>query len=365
VANLYAIGDNEDPTVNVALATVGPDTGQPTVSITTPIPNQQFPNSPVVISGTASDNVAISGIHLAIYRPVNGGQYWTGTGWQSAYTIVAASVANPNNVTTTWTYIFVTPPGGTFGVAATASDAAGNTANVPLTLFGVVDTTNPTVSALSPSPNQTVSAKPVTITGIATDNAAIADVQIAIYRPINGTGQYWNGTTWQPTYTTNPTILTAPGAAATGWTYNFNPPQTGGSYYFTAMALDTNNNYTFTPFTAFKLPDSTPPNATLFPANNASSTGPIAINGIATDNNSLYATYIAVYRVSDATYWNGSGWQSTFTTVVAAMSNPGTTTSAYTYLLTPPTPGYYLIAALPIDTNYNYNFVAWNTINAT
>jgi hypothetical protein len=25
----------------------------------------------------------------------------------------------------------------------------------------------------------------------------------------------------------------------------------------------------------------------------------------------------------------------------------------------------YLIAALPIDSNYNYNFIAWNTINAS
>jgi alpha-tubulin suppressor-like RCC1 family protein len=365
LSNTNVVGDNESPTQNATNVTVGPDTIKPTIAIGTPTPNQTLASSPVTISGFASDVGGITTVQLAIYRPVNGGQYWNGTTWQTGYTDVAAALAKPNSTSTVWEYVFSAPPGGTFGVAALAYDPSGNIGIVPLQSFTVSDTTNPTISALSPSPNQTVAAKPVTITGIAADNAAISDVQIAIYRPINGTGQYWNGTAWQSTYVTNPTTLTSAGNSSTGWTYNFNPPQTGGNYYFTAMALDTNNNYTFTPFTPFKLPDTTPPNATLNPATNSNTTGTVTINGNATDNNSLYATYVAIYRVSDATYWNGTTWQPTFTTNTATMSAPGTTASAYSYFFTPPTPGYYLIAALPIDTNYNYNFVAWNTINAT
>jgi hypothetical protein len=105
------------------------------------------------------------------------------------------------------------------------------------------------------------------------------------------------------------------------------------------------------------------PNATLNPPTNSTTTGTININGTATDNSSLYAVYVAVYRVATAEYWNGTGWQSGFTIVPASMATPGTSSSTYTYNFNPTTPGYYLIAALPIDSNYNYNFIAWNTIN--
>jgi Bacterial Ig domain len=228
-----------------------------------------------------------------------------------------------------------------------------------------VDTTTPAVTVIVPAPGQAFTTKPITISGTAADNVGVVGVYMAIYRPGAATGSFWNGTAWQSEYTSVPATLAAPGATATGWTYAFNPPQTGGYYYFSAVALDAKSNYSYTPWTSFLLTDTIAPTATLTPANNATTSGTFAISGTATDNNSVYAVYIAVYRLSTAEFWNGITWQATFATVPATLNTPGTPLTTYAYNFTPPAPGPYLIAALPIDANYNYTFTPWNTVNAT
>jgi hypothetical protein len=108
------------------------------------------------------------------------------------------------------------------------------------------------------------------------------------------------------------------------------------------------------------------PNATVTtPANNSVTTGPITITGTATDNNAIYTNNIVIYQATTGQFWNGTTFQTGFTSVPATMATPGEPTTTYTYNFTPPTPGYYLIAALPIDTNYNYTLTTFNTINAT
>jgi alpha-tubulin suppressor-like RCC1 family protein len=360
------IGDNENPTSAVPYLVMGPDAQNPTVGITTPSPDQSFASSPVTISGNAIDYGGITNVQVAIYRSFAGGQFWNGTGWQAAYTTTTATLNNPNSTGPAWTYVFNAPPGGKYSVAAFAFDPSGNYGIAPYTNFSITDTTNPAIALLTPTTNQTFTSKPITITGIATDDASIYDVQIAIYRGLIPTGQFWNGTTWQTGYTTIPTTLTAPGTNATGYTYTFNPPQNGGTYYVAAVALDTTYNYTYTPWTPFTLPDTVAPNATVTtPTNNSVTNGTFTIAGTATDNNAVYSTNIAIYQASTGKFWNGTTFQTGFTSVPATMSAPGTTNSAYTYFFTPPTPGYYLIAALPIDTNYNYTLTTFNTINAT
>lgn len=228
----------------------------------------------------------------------------------------------------------------------------------------VADTTNPTVTVVSPTAGQAMATKPVIINGTAADNVAVAGVQVAVYRPIGG-GQFWNGASWQASYTAVPTTVNNPNATSTTWTYNFNPPQTGGYFYVAAMAYDPTYNYSLSPFSLFTLPDTTPPNATVTPANGVTTSGPIAIGGTTTDNSSLFGVWVAVYRISTAQFWNGTTWQSGFATVPATLANPGATTSSYTYSFSPPSPGSYLIGSLPIDANYNYSFVGWNTITAS
>jgi large repetitive protein len=358
------IGDNENPTTNITNVLVGADTTSPTATITAPVPDQAYASTAITVKGAASDAGGISEVRVAIYRSIGAGQYWNGTNWQDTYTYVVATLGS-TSTSTTWTYIFNSPPGGTFGVAALAYDISGNYGIAPFRQFTAVDTTNPAITVTNPTAGQALVTKPVAISGTANDNAAIQDVRVAIYRQLLPAGQYWNGLAWQSAYVTIPTTITTPGGTTTAWTYSFNPPQTGGTYFVTAMALDTNYNYTFSPFNSFTLPDSTVPVTTVAPANNSTISRTIAVSGQATDNNSLFGVYVAVYRVATAEYWNGTAWQATFAAVPASLANPGSTSSTYTYGLTLPASGFYLIGSIPVDTNYNYNFITWNTINAT
>jgi Bacterial Ig domain len=344
----------------------GADTSAPTATIGTPTVGQVLPNSPVTITGTATDNIGVTSARVAIYRSVAGGQYWNGTTWQASNTTVVATLATPGATTTNWTYTFNAPPGGVFAVAALTYDAANNYGLAPYQNFSINDTTTPTVTLSTPTPSQTLATRPVTITGTATDNAGIGDVQIAIYRPADPNGQFWNGTTWQSTYTTVTANLATPGTTNTTYTYSFNPPQTGGYYYTAAIALDTSYRYNITPFTLFTLPDTTPPTATITTPTAGPTTGPITITGTATDNNTINRVAIAIYREATNQYWNGTTWQTAFTTFASAtLTAPGTTNTNFTTTYTPTVAGRLYIGALPIDGNYNYTLTPWTIITAT
>ncbi len=339
------------------------DTTAPTNLITSPTLNQVFATSPVTITGTATDNVGVTSVAVAIYRNVGGGQYWNGTGWQSGNTIVPATITSPGTTNTNWTYSFATPPGGVFAVAALAYDAAGNYTVAPYQNFSITDNVVPTVTLTTPAPSQAFTNRPVTITGTATDNAGVGDVQVAVYRPMDPVGQFWNGTTWQTAYTTVTASLTNPGAVSTTYTHSFNPPQTGGYFYVAAIALDTSYRYNLTPFTLFTLPDSIAPTAVITTPAAGATAGALTITGTASDNVSINRVGIAIYRASTGQYWSGTTWQSAFASVPAALSNPGSTTSSYSLTYTPPGPGTYYIGAVPVDGNYNYTLSPFTIIN--
>jgi Bacterial Ig domain len=350
----------------VELAPVVPDTTAPTVSISAPTVGQVLPGTPVAMSGNAADNVGVTSVRVAIYRSVAGGQYWNGASWQAANTTVAATLASAGATNTAWSYVFNGPPGGVFAVAALAYDAVNNFGVASYRTFAIDDTTVPTVTLTSPTPSQAFGARPVTISGSATDNAGVGDVQIAIYRPVDPNGQFWNGSAWQTAYTTFPATLSNPGGTSTTFTYSFTPPQSGGYFYVAAVALDTSYRYAVTPFTLFTLPDAVAPTATIVTPVAGPSTGAVSITGSATDDVSVNRVGIAVYREATGQYWNGSGWQAAFTTFAyATLAAPGATTTSFSASYTPAVTGRLYVGVVPSDGNYNYTLSSWTIITAT
>jgi Bacterial Ig domain len=342
------------------------DTTPPTATITSPTSNQILASSPVTITGTASDAGRIASVKVSLYRSLaGGGQYWNGTSWQTAFTVVAATLASPNATTTNWSYVFQAPAGGNFWVAAFAYDVAGNYATVPFRGFSISDTVNPTAVVLSPTANQVLPAKPITISGTATDNAGVYEVQAIVYRPVAG-GQFWDGTGWTSTYASVRANLTNSGSTTTTWTYVFNPPQNGGTYYVAAVVVDTSYRSAASPFVAFSLADAVGPAAVITsPANNSATSGLVTISGTATDNNAVNSVGVAIYRYPDATYWNGTAWQSGWVTIPGTLATPNAASTTFSASFTPPAPGYYLVGAVPVDTNNNYSFAGWNVIVAS
>jgi sugar lactone lactonase YvrE len=363
--DLYVLDFGNDAIRRVDISP-GPDTAPPSISITSPAANQGLSGSPVTVAGSASDDVGVSSVIVAIYRSLNGGQYWNGTGWQATNTAVPATVTTPNATSTDWSYTFNAPPGGTYAVAAVAYDAATNYGIASYRLFSIVETTKPVVSLSTPTSGLAFSTKPVVISGTASDNAGIADVLVAVYRPV-GTGQFWNGSAWQGAYVTVPAVLGVRGAGTTSFTYSFQPPQSGGYYYVAAVAIDVSSNYDYTPFTLFSLSDPTAPSAVITtPVSGASTSGTFSVSGTATDNNAIALVRIAIYQPSTNKFWNGTTWQVAFTTFAdATLTAPGSASTTFSTSYTPPGPGVYYVGAVSYDANYNYMPTGWTVVNAT
>jgi Bacterial pre-peptidase C-terminal domain/Bacterial Ig domain len=219
------------------------------------------------------------------------------------------------------------------------------------------DTTNPVVTISTPVP-----ALATTLQGTATDAGGIVYAQAIIYRGVGG-GQFWNGTSWQSGYAAVVATLASPGATSSTWSYVFDPPQSGGTYYAAGLALDSSYNYSISSFVPFTVPDTVAPTAAITsPTAGATVASAFTISGTATDNNAIYGVNVGVYRASDAKFWNGSAWQAGFITVPANVVAPSTSPTGFSYSLSGLTPGYYLVAALPIDDNYNYSFTGWTTV---
>jgi alpha-tubulin suppressor-like RCC1 family protein len=345
------------------------DSTPPTGAIITPAANSVIANPPVAISGSAADNQAVEAVRVAIYRSILGSQYWNGTAWQTTFTLNEATLTNPGSTSTNWATSLPPPNRGIFAIAVIVYDYSGNYTVIPYQLFTVADTIAPAVTMTAPTPSQAFLSGPISIAGNATDNAAIAQVQVYVYRSV-GTGQYWTGTAWQSAYASVNATLTAPGTANTGYSYTFDPPIYGGYYYVAAVAVDTSGLYTVAPYRLFTVLETAPPAITVA-VNPLSATAATTrtINGTATDNSGVLSTAIYIYRASDQTFWNGATWQPGFTYIAASTATPGATSSTYTASWTPSAtgagPGIYYVGSFAYDTSYNYAFSTGVAVTVT
>jgi Bacterial Ig domain len=158
------------------------DRTAPSISIKTPAAGSTLTGS-ATISGTAGDNTAVAKVEVAI----DGGSYQSASGttaWQAP--LNTAGYAN-----------------GTHLIAARASDRAGNTtvASLTVSISNVSpappppppDTTPPAVAITLPSNGATVNGT-TSVTGSASDNAALARVEVSVdggaYQLAQGTSNW-------------------------------------------------------------------------------------------------------------------------------------------------------------------------------
>jgi sugar lactone lactonase YvrE len=116
-----ALGPGPDPV---------PDTAAPDSNITAPKPNSVVPRVPVVATGTATDNVAVARVRVAVKNRKTGLWWHTGGTWGS-YVAYDAALAQPGSPSTTWTYRWTPPAAGQYTFMAEATDAAGNREAAP------------------------------------------------------------------------------------------------------------------------------------------------------------------------------------------------------------------------------------------
>ena len=139
-----------------------PDTTAPSVSVTGPT---QTTNAAVTLSGTASDNVAVTAVTWVNDRGGSG----TAQG------------------TAAWTAANISLQAGVNTITVTATDAAGNsgTGSIQVT-YTLPDTTAPTVSVSGPSQTQQQTAD---LSGTAADNQGVVSVTWRNDRGGSGTAQ--------------------------------------------------------------------------------------------------------------------------------------------------------------------------------
>lgn len=206
------------------------------------------------------------------------------------------------------------------------------------------DTVAPVAAFSSPAANGQVPVGPVTITGTATDNQAVAAVYVALRRNDN---QQWlraNGT-WGTGFTWVPAAVANPGTTSTGWSFAASLPVTGG-YYAQVRVDDAAGNQNANPkpgrsFSAVAAGDTATPTGTITaPANNASVSAPVTLSGTAADDTGVASVKLGIRQNSTNLWWNGTSWQATATKVSAVLGTPNGTTTTWSYTLSP-TPGGY------------------------
>jgi hypothetical protein len=224
------------------------DSTPPDGQVIVPSLNQVLTSIPATLSGTATDNVAVSSVDVAI-RDRGTLQWWNGSSWQSSFTWLPAALTDPGTALTDWSYDFDPANSSEFIIGVRASDTSGNTDPTPPWVSFEIDegspppppddTTPPDGQVTVPTPNQVFTATPVALSGTATDNLAVSSVNVAIRD--RGTLQWWNGSSWQSSFTWLPTALTDPGTALTDWSYPFSPPNSS-NYVVGVRTIDTSGN---------------------------------------------------------------------------------------------------------------------------
>ena len=238
---------------------------------------------------------------------------------------------------------------------------------------GPIDTTKPVVAISTPTPDSSIPATPVVISGTASDIAGVQRVGVAIYRFV-GAAQYWNGSGWQSANTTVTATLNVAGARTTTWTYTFDAPP-GGVFAVAAMVTSINGSISTAPYQTLRVADSTKPTASFTSPTPGQlfTDRPVRIAGSATDNSGVAEVRLVIYRPVEfannpqggqfaGQYWDGTDWQLNYRTVSAALADPGATATDFSYAFTPPqSGGLFYVAAIPIDTSYNYALSEFRT----
>jgi hypothetical protein len=233
------------------------DTTPPTSTVTVPTANQLFTSVPVAMSGTASDDVAVKEVRIAI-QDTQTKLWWRSNDTWGAHQSQQAVLSTPNQPTTGWTYGFTPAPNGSgkYAVQVVAVDTSNNLATTkPWVAFRVgsapTDSTVPEATIALPRRNQSYPA-PVAMTGGATDNVGVDAVRISIQDTKTKLWLTADGT-WGA-FANLAATLENRGAPSTTWAFSFTPPPGGsGDYGVQAVAVDTSGNVaTKKPWVAFK-----------------------------------------------------------------------------------------------------------------
>ncbi len=307
----------------------------PTVSVSTTASPDLVGTGAFTLSGTvtpvhANLPLEANAVRVTIARDTAGSvTWWDGSAWVSVETSVAAAG------TSAWSYSWMPPANeyhkSTYTIHATARDAHGvmGSSESAKVLVDSVPYVAPVATIASPSANTTLTTTgAISITGSATVQTGLP-APIVHVKITHGSKSWWNGSAWTTAETWVPATLTG-----TTWRLDgvLPPAKEYGTptYVATARVTDAHELEGTSATRTFKV-DSVPmhpPTTTVYPPTaNPAPAAPIKITGVAALAASVQGSPITLASVrvtveaksstGSKSWWNGTGWQSTQTSVKA------------------------------------------------
>ena len=352
----------------------------PTVS--SPAQSAVLPLGPVTLTGTATDNTGVGNVELTI-QDYTTGLYWnsSNSSWETGKTSSLASYTSTASPVTNASWRFVFPAvsrQGRYVVEIKTRDQAGNISGSVMRTFAMTGATAPpvppppandvtrpngtlTYPAPPPAPAANLPLAPMTFTGGATDNVGVNSVRIALKR--NSDGRWWTGAAtgsgFGTAYTSFEATLASPGGTSTDWSWPWTP-RAAGAYTVQVTARDASGNADNTiPSVVFNVTtetaDTVPPDTAITAPDDGASvpTGPVTISGTATDDRTVSGVRVAITNGAGS-YWNGSAWSTTSSTVNATVSGASPSwTWSYQLPSAAASAGSYTVSATAVDGQNN------------
>jgi hypothetical protein len=320
----------------------------PTVVLGTPTQGQSFATSPVGFSGSAADDLGVTGVDVAIQNRVTGEWFQSDGTWGAARVGFAATLASPGATATAWTYSWNASGNGQFRAEATARDTAWQSSPVAGADFGLSDAP-PVIAWTMPGDGATLTSSPVALTGTATDDVGITAVELAFQNTSTGSWYQADGT-WAATRVEFDAALGTPGTTATSWSYSW-PVVTYGTYRVEARAVDTvasTSGVVARQFTYFNAaPTATigaPTDGQVLPL------ASIPVTGSATDDVGVSSVKVAVQNRTTGLWSQGDGtWAATRVEFDALLGSPGAGSTTWSWTFGPPAYDDYRVEARAVD----------------
>ena len=210
----------------------------------------------------------------------------------------------------------------------------------------------PPVAGLNLSVANSTQITPVVINGVATDDTGVRRVQMVIQDL--DTGDYWNGTNFEPGWRRFDVELDIPESSTTPWSYSFSPSNdVEVRVVANARQLDgmtgERESIQFSVIANNSIPSepSEPSVEITSPMHLSDVANPVLIEGTAELNNLSQVT-LNIKQVGALIYWNGTDWQSERTEINANLIN-----GLWTYELDQPVPRDVVVRAFANDGNGN------------
>lgn len=291
--------------------TVTIDRAAPTVGLTFPVNGATYATSawnagcaaPGVCGTTTDATSGVASSRVSIRQGT--GLYWDGTAFASAtevFTSVAADLALPFGISNF-------PADGSYTTRAESSDFAGNTATASATF--TIDRAGPTFNFTFPvnggfynTTRWNAGCPTPGFCGTITDAAGTTSGQVSIRQ---GTGNYWNGTSFA-----SATEVLHPFTTAGGLPFPISQFPTNVAYTVRGVATDPSGNTTSTSAT-FTI-DRVIPTVTALTESNA--------NGLLASGDSVSITFSEAIEVSTiCSTWTGTGNQSLSNATITVTDN--------------------------------------------